>query len=90
MKASGVSAERLAMRLNVPVSEARSLINGNSVPDDEDLANIACAIGTTSAYLRGESDVICPRLRLVAKGAEKMSEEEKERIVRILLGGEKE
>lgn len=90
MKANGVSLERLAMRLNVPVSEARSLINGNSVPDDEELASIACATGTTSAYLRGESDTIRPKCRLIAKGAENMPEEEKERIVRILLGEDQE
>lgn len=90
MKANGVSLERLAVRLNVPVSEAQHLISGDSAPDDEDLANIACAIGMTSAYLRGESDAIRPKCRLIAKGTENMPEEEKERIVRILLGDEKE
>lgn len=90
MDANGVSAERLAMRLNVPVSEVQRLLGGEHALSDGEIADIACAIGTTASYLRGETDSIRPRFRIVAEGAERMSEEEKERIVRILLEEDQE
>ena len=89
MKENNYTQKELASMVGVTESAMSRYINNEREPKAEIVANIATALNTTSDYLisgKPPKDDFAEIYRLVARGATQMSDEEKMKLVRILIG----
>lgn len=88
MKKENLSQKELATMAGVTESALSRYINNERQPKVEILANIATALNTTSDYLisgrQSETD-FANIYQFVARGAKDLSEEEKKKLMRLLL-----
>ncbi|MDO4605455.1 MAG: helix-turn-helix transcriptional regulator [Helcococcus sp.] len=87
----GMSQKQLSKRINLSEAVVSRYISGEREPKANVLANIATALSTTSDYLLGieEDEFNHPRIkRMIARNANKMSNEEKKELIDALFGEE--
>lgn len=87
----GMSQKQLSKRINLSEAVVSRYISGEREPKANVLANIATALSTTSDYLLGieEDEFNHPRIkRIIARNANKMSNEEKKELIDALFGEE--
>lgn len=87
----GISQKQLSKRINLSEAVVSRYISGEREPKANVLANIATALSTTSDYLLGieEDEFNHPRIkRMIARNANKMSNEEKKELIDALFGEE--
>ncbi len=96
IKEKGFTQKQVAQRTNLTESAISRYIKGDRVPRGAILLNIANALGTTTDYLQGltndpnfmrAGDEVAEAFRLIARHADHLTAEEKERFARILFGG---
>ena len=89
MKENDYTQKELASMVGVTESAMSRYINNEREPKAEVIANIATALNTTSDYLisgkQSEED-FAEIYRLVARSTTTMSDEEKLKLVRMLIG----
>lgn len=88
LRISGYTQKELAEMAGVTEAAISHYIRGGREPRIEVVANLATALNTTTDYLilgTTEEDDFGETYRLVARGALKMSLEEKMELVRLLL-----
>ena len=90
LRTSGMTQKELAERACVTQSAMSHYIKGDRVPNSVTLANIATALNTTSDYLLGldTSDSIdFPKIHgLLARNANKLTSDEKTKLINALFG----
>ncbi len=96
IKERGLSQKELAQKTNLTEGAVSHYLKGDREPKGAILLSIANALETSTDYLKGLSDDVKPlgadgeveqAYRLVARNAQNMSLEDKERFVKILFGG---
>lgn len=90
-KKRGISQKQLAQRIGVTESVISRYISGEREPKPDVLANIATALHTTSDFLLGIENVEFDHTRIrrmIARNAEKMTEQEKHDLINALFGEE--
>ncbi len=89
MKKNGYSQKELASMIGVTESAMSRYLKNEREPKSEVIANLATALNTTSDYLisgKAPDDDFAEIYRLVARSTAKMSDEEKLKLVRMLIG----
>lgn len=89
MKKSGYTQKELAAMVGVTESAMSRYLKGDREPKIEVIANLATALNTTSDYLISgkEADSDFAKIyRLVARSTAKLNDEEKMKLMRVLLG----
>ena len=92
----GMTQKEVAQRTNLTEGAVSHYLKGDREPKGAILLGIANALGTSTDYLRGLTDEVKPTeadgeveraYQLVARNAQNMTLEDKERFVKILFGG---
>lgn len=89
MKQCGYNQKELATMIGVTESAMSRYLAGEREPKVEVLANLATALNTTSDYLisgKKPDDDFSEIYRLVARSTTIMSDEEKIKLMKVLLG----
>jgi len=89
MKESGYTQKELATMVGVTESAMSRYLNNDREPKIEVIANLAAALNTTSDYLISGKDTdedFAEIYRLVARSTTTMSDEEKMKLMKVLLG----
>ena len=89
MKESGYTQKELATMIGVTESAMSRYLNNEREPKIEVIANLATALNTTSDYLisgKDADDNFAEIYRLVARSTTTMSDEEKMKLMKVLLG----
>ena len=89
MKENGYTQKELANMVGVTESAMSRYLRNEREPKAEIIANLATALNTTSDYLISGKDSqhdFADIYHLVARGATTMTQEEKIKLVRMLLG----
>ena len=89
LKKLNMTQKDLAKRIGVAEAVISRYIAGERDPKAEVLANIATALHTTSDYLLGieNEEFDHPRIkRMIARNANRMTEQEKREIINALFG----
>ena len=88
MKEYDYTQKELAGMVGVTEAAMSRYINNERVPKAEILANLATALRTTSDYLlsgKEPEEDFAEVYHLVARSSEKMSEEQKKELIRLLI-----
>ena len=86
---NGMTQKDLARRIGLDESVVSRFIKDERKPKPETIANIATALKTTSDYLLDieNDDSDFPKIkRLIARGANKLTNQEKKDLINALLG----
>lgn len=89
MKENGYTQKGLAAMVGVTESAMSRYLNNEREPKLEVIANLATALNTTSDYLisgKAADEDFAKIYRLVARSTTTMSDEEKMKLLKILLG----
>ena len=89
MKEYGFTQKELACMVGVTESAMSRYLKNEREPKAEVIANLATALNTTSDYLisgKGSEDDFAEIYRLVARSTTAMTDEEKMKLVKVLLG----
>ena len=89
LKESGMSQKQLAMKIGLTESALSRYISGERQPKPEVVANIATALCVTSDYLLGITPLSFNGKyveRIIAREAKNMTLEEKNELIKIMLG----
>lgn len=89
MKENGFSQKELASMAGVTESAMSRYLNNEREPKAEVIANLATALNTTSDFLisgRQSQENFAEIYRLVARSTTTMTDEEKLKLVRMLIG----
>ncbi len=96
MREKGMRQKDLADLTNLTESAISRYLNGSRIPRGAILLGIANALGTTTDYLTGISDIPRPEntasdldvaFGIIARNASNMTPEDKDRLFRIIYGG---
>ena len=88
LKQKSITQKELALRVGITETALSRYISGEREPKPEGLANIATALGTTSAYLLGierEEYSHAKIRRIIARNASKMTAKEKKELIEALF-----
>ncbi len=89
MKENGYTQKELAYMVGVTESAMSRYLNNERKPKAEVIANLATALNTTSDFLisgKESEEDFAEIYRLVARGTATMTDEEKLKLVRMLIG----
>lgn len=89
MKENGYTQKELAYMVGVTESAMSRYLNNERKPKAEVIANFATALNTTSDFLisgKKSDEDFAEIYRLVARGTATMTDEEKLKLVRMLIG----
>ena len=89
MKECGYAQKELALLVGVTESAMSRYLNDEREPKAEVIANLATALHTTSDYLisgKAAAEDFAEIYHLVARSTSTMSDEEKMKLMRVLLG----
>lgn len=85
----GMTQKDFANYVGITEASLSRYISGEREPKGEVIANMATALHTTSDYLLGveqDKEISVPRItRLLARNASRLSQEERNKIIKILL-----
>lgn len=96
LKARGLSQKELAQKTSLTEGAVSHYLKGDREPKGAILLNIANALETSTDYLSGRTNEIKPAgadseiekaFQLVARNAQNMTAEDRERFLKILYGG---
>ena len=85
----GMTQKKFAEHVGITEARLSRYISGEREPKGEVIANMATALHTTSDYLLGveqDEEISGPRItRLLARNVNRLSREERNKIIKILL-----
>lgn len=96
LKARGLSQKELAQKTSLTEGAVSHYLKGDREPKGAILLNIANALETSTDYLSGRTNEVKPAgadseiekaFQLVARNAQNMTAEDRERFLKILYGG---